>query len=118
MTVMLRLLTVFVSVTACLVGCATGPPVQELSDARQAIQAAHAAGATDANSPDLYAAQAAIVRAETHLEAHEYTRARLAANAAKRHASEALGEAQQGEAAHPGAGHAKTTPGNAPATPH
>ncbi|HKN09686.1 MAG TPA: hypothetical protein VJ376_09420 [Pseudomonadota bacterium] len=71
-----------------------------MSDARQAIQAARAAGATDANSPDLYAAQAAILRAETHLEAQEYNRARLAALAAKRHAAAALNEAQQAEAAH------------------
>lgn len=97
---MLRLIVVFVSVAAGLIGCASGPPVQEMSDARQAIQAARAAGATDANSPDLYAAQAAILRAETHLEAQEYNRARLAALAAKRHAAAALNEAQQAEAAH------------------
>ena len=100
MIVMLRLLAVIVSVAACLIGCASGPPVQEMSDARQAIEAARAAGATDANSPDLYAAQAGILRAETHLEAQEYTRARLAALAAKRHAAAALNEAQQADAGH------------------
>jgi hypothetical protein len=61
-----------------------------MSDARQAIAAAGAAGATPATSPDFYAAQAAITRAESHLEAQEFTRARLAAKEAKRHAAAAL----------------------------
>jgi hypothetical protein len=88
---MLRFLAVFVGI-ACLVGCA-GAPVQEMSDARQAIAAAQAAGATSATSPDFYAAQAAITRAQSHLEAQEFTRARLAAMEAKRHASAALSSA-------------------------
>jgi hypothetical protein len=71
-----------------------------MSDARQAIAAARGAGATEATSPDLYAAQAAIVRAETHLEAQEYVRARLAAQQAKRHAAAALNNAQRAEAPH------------------
>jgi outer membrane murein-binding lipoprotein Lpp len=91
---MLRLLAVVVGVV-CLLGCASGPPVQEMSDARQVIAAAQTAGATTANSPDLYAAQAAIARAQKHLEAQEYVRARLAAQQAKRHAAEALETAQQ-----------------------
>jgi hypothetical protein len=78
-------------------GCGTGPPVQEMSDARQAIAAARVAGATEATSSDLYAAQAAIVRAESHLEAQEYVRARLAAQQAKRHAAAALQEAQRAD---------------------
>jgi hypothetical protein len=85
---MLRFIAVFVGI-ACLVGCA-GAPVQEMSDARQAIAAARVAGATEGNSPDLYAAEAAITRAEMHLQAQEYTRARLAAMQAKRHAAAAL----------------------------
>jgi outer membrane murein-binding lipoprotein Lpp len=88
---MLRFLAVFVGVV-CLVGCA-GAPVQEMSDARQAIAAARAAGATPATSPDFYAAEAAIARAETHLQAQEFTRARLAAIEAKSHAAAALADA-------------------------
>jgi Domain of unknown function (DUF4398) len=88
---MLRFLAVFVGV-ACFAGCA-GAPVQEMSDARQAIAAAGAAGATTATSPDYYAAQAAITRAESHLQAQEFTRARLAALEAKRHAATALADA-------------------------
>jgi hypothetical protein len=61
-----------------------------MSDARQAIAAAKTAGATPATSSEYQSAQAAIERAEGHLEAHEYTRARLAAQAAKRHAASAL----------------------------
>jgi hypothetical protein len=84
-------------VMACLAGCGTGPPVQEMSDARQAIAAAAAAGATHASSPEYAAAQAAIARAEAHLQAQEYTRARLAAVQAKHHAAAALAGAQQSE---------------------
>ena len=86
---MLRLLAVVIGIL-CLTGCPSGPPVQELSDARQAIAAATTAGVTPSDSPDLYAAEAAISRAQTHLEAREYVRARLAAEAAKRHATAAL----------------------------
>ena len=93
---MLRLIAMVVGI-ACLVGC-TAAPVQEMSDARQAIAAAHDAGASESSSPDLYAAQAAIARAEKHIDAQEYTRARLAAMAAKRHAGVALTVAQHAEA--------------------
>jgi hypothetical protein len=92
---MLRFIAVFVGI-ACLLGCA-GAPVQEMSDARQAIAAARAAGAAQVNSPDLYAAEAAIARAEQHLRAQEYTRARLAALQAKRHAGAALVSVQRAE---------------------
>ncbi len=95
---MLRYIAVFVGI-ACLMGCSSAP-VQEMSDARQAIAAAHSAGATEGSSPDFYAAEAAIARAQQHLEAQEFTRARLAALAAKRHAAAALSVAQRAEAAH------------------
>ncbi len=88
---MLRFLAVFIGL-ACLEGCATAP-VQEMSDARQAIAAARTAGIEASSSPELYAAQAAIGRAEKLLEAQEYTRARLAAKEAKRHAGAALAAA-------------------------
>ncbi len=88
---MLRFLAVFVGV-ACLVGCASAP-VQEMSDARQAIAAAQAAGATSATSPDFSAAQAAIGHAESHLQAQQFRWARVAAMEAKRHAAAALANA-------------------------
>ena len=93
---MSRLLVVLIGV-ACLLGCRMGPPVQEMSDARQAIVAAAAAGATRGTSPEYDAAQAAIARAETHLQAQEYARARLAALQAKHHAAAALANAQHAE---------------------
>ncbi|MGA2397444.1 MAG: DUF4398 domain-containing protein [Steroidobacteraceae bacterium] len=93
---MLRFFAVVIGVL-CLTGCPSGPPVQELSDARQAIAAATTAGLTPSSSPDLYAAEAAINRAETHLEAREYVRARLAAQAAKKHATEALAAASRSD---------------------
>jgi hypothetical protein len=97
---MSRLMVVLVGVV-CLLGCQTGPPVQEMSDARQAIVAAADAGATRATSPEYAAAQAAIARAETHLQAQEYARARLAALQAKHHAAAALANAQHAETAAP-----------------
>jgi hypothetical protein len=96
---MLRFIAVFVGVV-WLIGCA-GAPVQEMSDARQAIAAAGAAGATPTTSPDFYAAQAAIGRAESHLQAQEFTRARLAALEAKRHAAVALANANSQHAEAP-----------------
>jgi hypothetical protein len=68
-----------------------------MSDARQAIVAARAAGATEANSPEMYAAAQAISRAEQHLQAQEYTPARLDAMQAKSHAAAALRSAQRGD---------------------
>ena len=96
---MLRLIAVFVGV-ACLAGCA-GAPVQEMSDARQAIAAAHEAGAESGHSPDYDAAQAAISRAENHLQAQEYIRARYAALQAKQHATAALANAQHADSSAP-----------------
>ena len=96
---MLRFIAVIAGVI-CLVGCA-GAPVQEMSDARQAIAAARAAGATTATSPDFYAAEAAIGRAETHLQAQEFVQARFAAKEAKRHAAAALANANNQHAEAP-----------------
>jgi hypothetical protein len=93
---MLRFIVVFVGVV-CLAGCSSGPPVQEMSDARQAIAAALTAGATSTTSPEYAAAQAAITRAEEHLQAQEFVRARLAALQAKHHAAAALADAQHAE---------------------
>jgi hypothetical protein len=95
-TDMLRLIAVFVGILG-LMGCQS-PPVQEMSDARQAIAAASAAGQPASTSPDLYAAKAAIERAQTHLEAKEYVRARLAALEAKRHAAAALNRSESPDA--------------------
>jgi hypothetical protein len=88
------------SFLACLVACASAP-VQEMSDARQAIQAARAAGAPTRAPDDFSAAQAAIQRAESHLQQHEYSRAKMAAIEAKHDASVALAQAQGASSADP-----------------
>ena len=97
----MRRIAVFVGVL-WLVGCG-GAPVQEMSDARQAIAAAKVAGATAGTSPDYSAAEAAIARAESHLRAQEFTRARLAALEAKHHAAAALSGAIREKADSPAA---------------
>jgi hypothetical protein len=91
---------VVLSLLACLAAC-KGPPVQEMSDARQAIQAARAAGAPARAPDDFSAAQAAIERAESHLQLHEYARARTAAVEAKHDASAALAHSQGAGSADP-----------------
>lgn len=92
---MLRFIAIIIGVV-CLAGCSSAP-VQEMSDARQAIAAARVAGASESTSSEFYAAQAAINRAEHHIEAQEYTRARLAAMEAKHHAGVALLNAQHAD---------------------
>ncbi len=79
----------------CLVGC-RGAPVQEMSDARQAIEAARVAGAAERSPQDLQAAQQEIASAQRHLEAQEYARARDAALEAKRRAAMALSNSEHG----------------------
>jgi hypothetical protein len=86
-----------------LAGC-KGPPIQEMSDARQAIAAARAAGAGERAPTDLNAAQAAIARAEQELQLQHFTRARFSAEEAKRRAAAALANAQ-GSAVGSGAAH-------------
>jgi hypothetical protein len=71
-------------------GCATGgPPVQEMSDARQAIEAARDAGAEDLASDELASARAKLVSAESHLRQRSFRSARRDALAALELAVEA-----------------------------
>jgi hypothetical protein len=84
---MMRSLTVAAALVLC--ACA-GPPVQELSDARQAIAAVVDAGPPAATSAEFAAAQTALAAAEAHLQAHEYRQARMSAQEAKRRAVVAL----------------------------
>src|ERR1700730_2565776 len=101
---MLRFIAMIVGILG-LAGCSSAP-VQEMSDARQAIAAAPVAGDTENTSPGFFATQAAIAPTEKLLEAQEYTRARYAAMEAKRYAGAALASMQQadgtGAAAPPG----------------
>ncbi len=70
--------------------CQTAPPVQEMSDARQAIMAAKDAGAAEKAADDLEEAVQHLESAEAALNAKEYLRARRDAMLAKGKALDAL----------------------------
>jgi hypothetical protein len=74
----------------CLAACETTPPVQEMSDARQAIAVAREAGAAELASFHLKAAQNYLASAEQKLSEHAYGQARRDAKQAKMKALDAL----------------------------
>lgn len=71
-----------------LAGCATAP-TQEMSDARQSVQAAHEAGARDYASHHLRVAVQYLQEAERELELRYFSRARHDAVVAKSEAVKA-----------------------------
>lgn len=71
-----------------LSACATAP-VQEMSDARQALLAAEDAGALEYADKTLANARAYLARAERALSIHDYSEARKQAELAKAAALEA-----------------------------
>jgi hypothetical protein len=79
---------------AALAACATAPPVQEMSDARQAIAAAREAGAQEHAADRLQEAQRLLESAEGYLEndnnPNGFWSARRAALSAKNTALDAL----------------------------
>ena len=83
------------TIGACfaLSGCA-GAPVQEMSNARQAIRAARDAGAESVAGAQLTEARALLERAEASLQSRAYRDARRNAVAARGKAVEALEAAQ------------------------
>ena len=74
---------------AMLSGCASAP-VQEMSDARQAIRAAQDAGAAEKAPKELSEAQIALNRAESQLNKRFFRSARRNAEEAHTKAVEAL----------------------------
>lgn len=78
------------------VGCA-GAPVQEMSNARQAIKAARDAGAERVAPQKLTEAQSLLEQAEASLQKGAYGDARRSAIAARSRATEALGAAHASE---------------------
>ncbi len=76
-------------------GCETAPPVQEMSDARQAIAVAREAGAAEHAAFHLKAAEDYLKSAEAKLNDQQYSRARYDAKQAKMKALDALKEAEQ-----------------------
>ena len=79
-----------------IAGCQTAPPVQEMSDARQAISAAREAGAAEHAAADFQAAVDLLHSAEKSINTQNYAEARRDARAAKARAHDAL---RQSEAA-------------------
>jgi uncharacterized protein (DUF3084 family) len=73
-----------------LAACETAPPVQEMSDARQAITVAREAGAADLAAAELAEAERFLQNAELRLDRQQYREARNAALEAKLRAQQAL----------------------------
>ena len=73
-----------------LVSACAAPPVQEMSDARQAIRAARAAGAAQRAPEALQNAEQLLTTAEHDLRSGDYRGARRAATTARARAGEAL----------------------------
>ena len=87
MRITLVLLSCFLSIG--LFACANAP-VQEMSNARQAIAAADEAGAQAVAAPLMAEARALLTSAEEKLERHNYVGARMDATNARLKAVEAL----------------------------
>lgn len=81
---------------AMLVSACGAVPVQEMSDARQAIQAARDAGADILAQEKIQQAQVLISKAQAELEAGQYDEARDSALAAHEYAQQARESAIQG----------------------
>lgn len=79
-----------------LVGCVTAPPVQEMSDARQAIQAAELAEADRLAAESLSDARRFLAEAERQIQQEAYGPARMNAVRAKNRAALALRSSQPG----------------------
>ena len=89
----LRCLALLVLAGTGLVACA-GAPVQEMSNARQAIKAARDANSELSAPPALAEAEALLNRAEDSLQRRAYKAARRDAIAARGKAAEALSSAR------------------------
>ncbi len=89
------------AVSLAAAGCQTAPPVQEMSDARQAIMVAKEAGAAEHAADDFLEAVSFLESAEEALNHREYTRARRDALQAKSKALEALARSAPDQEATP-----------------
>lgn len=82
---------------SALAACASGPPVQEMSDARQAIAAVSVSGENERAESLLAQAKALLASAEAKLRRQAYNGAKVDAVEARRKALEALDELDQAE---------------------
>lgn len=84
----------FFAAMLAISACSAGPPVQEMSDARQAIAVAREAGASEFAPADLREAENFLDSALRNLSRKEYKQARLDAVEAKNKAMTALAAAE------------------------
>lgn len=82
-----------------IAGCVTTPPVQEMSDARQAIIAAEQADAARLAADTLSDARRFLADAERQIQEEAYGPARINAVRAKNRAVQALRASQPADAA-------------------
>jgi hypothetical protein len=82
-----------------IVSACAGAPVQEMSDARQAVRAAQAAGAEERAPAELAEARRLIGEAQEYLQRHEYGQAQDTALEARRQAIRALDKSREAAAA-------------------
>ena len=82
-----------------VISACAGAPVQEMSDARQAVRAAQAAGADERAPAELAEARRLIADAQQHLQRHEYGLAQDTAVAARKQALRALEISREAAAA-------------------
>ena len=86
-----KMFRILLTLTALvLAGCVTAPPVQEMSDARQAIQAAEEANAGPVAADTLAEARRFLAEAEQQIQQEAYGPARMNAVRAKNRAVLAL----------------------------
>jgi hypothetical protein len=97
MTVFLR--SALLTTLLLFAACQTAPPVQEMSDARQAIMVAKEAGAAEHAAIDLREAEEYLQSAEDSLSTRSYATARRDAVQAKVRAIQALRRSEALQAA-------------------
>ena len=90
----MRLRGAIILLTLMIASCVAGPPVQEMSDARQAIAAAEESNAATLAPDELNEARALLEQAETQLRARYYVLAQDSAVRARNRAVEALQASQ------------------------
>jgi len=86
--------TILLLLALMLAGCTTAPPVQEMSDARQAITAAEDADAARLAPVPLSDARRYLAQAETQIRGRSFSLARANAVRAKNRALAALQTSQ------------------------
>jgi hypothetical protein len=96
-----RFRTCFAATTVVVLGACAQAPVQDMSNTRQTIRAAEAAGAASVAPEPLASAREGLRQAEEHLKQGHYRAAQRAATDAREKAYEALQAAEAARSANP-----------------